>query len=261
MNTSTRTLPQLRNWAAGWVVAMTIAIAPAALAAPCAGFTDVDDTNPFCQNIEWIKNRGVTLGCQAPGNPPIYCPSTAVPREQMAAFMNRLGNVLSPAVFLVEEVPGGGLTGPIDLDALPATRICVTPNSTGTPSVVDVPPADYPRRAFIAATFSGLTGGALQYRTELQFSNNSGASWDFVWESYVNRDGANSAHWLSSSQTGTVDLEPDLPYRFSMLVSRVGAGAADFTDSRCFFTVAVYSRTGTSSPFDQIRVKPPNADH
>jgi hypothetical protein len=37
--------------------------AQAAGAAPCAGFTDVDSTDAFCPNVEWLKNRAITLGC------------------------------------------------------------------------------------------------------------------------------------------------------------------------------------------------------
>jgi hypothetical protein len=33
-----------------------------AQALPCAGFTDVDDTSPFCVNVTWLKNRRITLG-------------------------------------------------------------------------------------------------------------------------------------------------------------------------------------------------------
>ena len=66
------------------------------IAAPCGGFTDVDDANPatapFCANVTWVKNRGITLGCPSTGAPH-YCPNDPVSRLQMAAFMNRLGNV------------------------------------------------------------------------------------------------------------------------------------------------------------------------
>jgi hypothetical protein len=65
-----------------------VATAPA-LAAPCAGFTDLDDSSEFCVNVTWMKNRGVTLGC----TPTQYCPNADVTRLQMAAFMNRLGDV------------------------------------------------------------------------------------------------------------------------------------------------------------------------
>jgi hypothetical protein len=76
------------------VCVFTLAPAPDANAAPCAGFTDVDDTSAFCPNVEWMKNRGITLGC-APG---LYCPSDPVSRLAMAAFMNRLGTYLPPTL-------------------------------------------------------------------------------------------------------------------------------------------------------------------
>ena len=228
-----------------------------AVAAPCGGFIDVDDTvvsSDFCQSVEWIKNRGVTLGCGTG----LYCPDNAVNRLQMAAFMKRLGGVLSPAPTLLEASPGA-----IDLDVLPTPRICITPEIDPPP----VPPATdpgkpYPRRAFIHTTFSGQAAGALQYRTDLQFSSDNGASWDFVWPNYANRDGTTGAHWVSSSQSGSVDLDANLTYRFSILVRREGVGTtADFSDSRCFVTVAVYSRTGSSTPFDPNPIKPAGADH
>ena len=44
------------------LAATTMAMSAAALAGPCAGFTDVDDADGFCPNVEWIKNRAITLG-------------------------------------------------------------------------------------------------------------------------------------------------------------------------------------------------------
>ena len=80
------------------VIALAIsAIAGEARAAPCAGFVDVDDaipsTSAFCQDVVWIRNRGVTLGC----TPTQYCPFEFVSRLQMAAFMRRLGEALFPS--------------------------------------------------------------------------------------------------------------------------------------------------------------------
>ena len=73
---------------------------PAATAAQsCAGFGDVDLEDAACSNVEWIRNRGVTLGCVAGTS---YCPSGNVTRLQMAAFMNRLGSALTPDVRIVE---------------------------------------------------------------------------------------------------------------------------------------------------------------
>ena len=61
-----------------------------ASAAPCAGFDDVNDTSPFCADVAWIANRGITLGC-ATG---LYCPDVAVSRLSMAVFLHRLGNMV-----------------------------------------------------------------------------------------------------------------------------------------------------------------------
>jgi hypothetical protein len=82
------------------------------LAAPCAGFTDVDDTNPaqapFCANVQWLKNRAITLGCNVPGT--LYCPNDNVTRLSMAAFMNRLGTALEPAILYREQTIASGTT-------------------------------------------------------------------------------------------------------------------------------------------------------
>ena len=69
------------------VALLAIVLSPAAFAAPCAGFTDVDATSPFCVNVAWMRNRGITLGL----TPTLYDPNSPVTRLQMAAFMYRLG--------------------------------------------------------------------------------------------------------------------------------------------------------------------------
>jgi len=58
----------------------------------CTPFTDVAASDAFCTNIQWMLNRGVTLGCHQAGQSPAYCPAQFVRRDQMAAFMNRLAD-------------------------------------------------------------------------------------------------------------------------------------------------------------------------
>src|SRR5687768_17838233 len=111
-------------------------LAPAALAAPCAGFADVDDSNPFCSNVSWLKNRAITFGCSSAT---VYCPNDAVIRLAMAAFLNRLGNALTPEQLRVDAAPG-----PIDLDATPV--VCQTGDF-----VAD----EYPRDAYADGSVSG----------------------------------------------------------------------------------------------------------
>lgn len=69
--------------------ALGLVAALPAFAQNCAPFTDVSASDPFCSNIQWMYNRGITLGCSATA----YCPTAFVRRDQMVAFMNRLGNV------------------------------------------------------------------------------------------------------------------------------------------------------------------------
>jgi hypothetical protein len=70
------------------VLALALALAAFPLGALAShDFADVPDSNPFHADISALAASGVTTGCGG-GN---YCPSAFVTREQMAAFMNRLG--------------------------------------------------------------------------------------------------------------------------------------------------------------------------
>jgi len=75
-----------------------VTVAPRLAAQDCAGFTDVPAGDAFCPNVTWLKNRAITLGCSAT----LYCPMEAVSRLSMAAFMNRLGDIVSPGVYSTE---------------------------------------------------------------------------------------------------------------------------------------------------------------
>jgi hypothetical protein len=44
---------------------------------------------PYSDFIEDIYNRGITAGCQAPGDPLAYCPGAAILRQQMAVFVTK----------------------------------------------------------------------------------------------------------------------------------------------------------------------------
>ncbi len=77
-----------------WTKYALVALVTALVVAPTAaiaihGFTDVPDDNIFHNNIQWMKDNGVTAGCNPPANDR-YCPNNTVTRGQMAAFMQRL---------------------------------------------------------------------------------------------------------------------------------------------------------------------------
>jgi hypothetical protein len=78
-----------RWWIAG---ALLLAASMPVRSQVCEPFADVPATHPFCADIQWMFNRGVTNGC-APG---LFCPTLPTPREQMAAFLHRLADALFP---------------------------------------------------------------------------------------------------------------------------------------------------------------------
>jgi hypothetical protein len=79
-----------KRWVTIAVVALAaLILAPAAVWASHT-FNDVPDDNTFHEDIEAIADARVTIGCNPPANTD-YCPDDFVTREQMAAFMNRLG--------------------------------------------------------------------------------------------------------------------------------------------------------------------------
>jgi hypothetical protein len=71
------------------VVASVALVGLIAVTASAAhSFLDVPDTHTFHDDIEWMKDSGVTRGCNPPANTN-YCPDDFVTRGQMAAFFHR----------------------------------------------------------------------------------------------------------------------------------------------------------------------------
>lgn len=210
------------------LLAGTLGAAQSSAAAPCAGFDDVLSTDGFCPNVEWLKNRRVTLGCEA-GR---YCPEQPVSRLQMAAFMNRLGTALTPLV-----VRTSATSGALDLDLAPV--VCQT-----APQAI----ADFPRRALIDGSFSGRANTGIDIEVRVVWSSDGGATW----EGSSNVRSATfvaAAQWSSASDLASLDLDVGTAVRFGVQVTRIGAANVDLVDSRCQLRVAVGSRDGAASPY------------
>jgi len=124
----------------GFALAL-LCLSASVAAAPCAGFTDVEDTDLFCPNVAWLKNRNITLGCEAS----LYCPSAPVSRLAMAAFLNRLGNVLLPPN-VVWVAPVGG-----QFQSIQAAIDHVVAHAGFSPSLVKVAPGAYLEQLTIPA--------------------------------------------------------------------------------------------------------------
>jgi hypothetical protein len=58
---------------------------------PSQRFNDVAPSNPFYNFIDRMAVLNITLGCSV--SPPLYCPTSTVTREQMAAFLVRAFNL------------------------------------------------------------------------------------------------------------------------------------------------------------------------
>jgi hypothetical protein len=208
---------------------LALPLAPA-LALPCAGFTDVDDTSPFCPNVEWLRNRGVTLGCAAN----LYCPTAAVSRLAMAAFMNRLGTALTPAQYAVDVA-----TGAVDLDG-PAV-VCQS---------ADVTVAGYPRRALVDLAYAGHATAPVTFAADLVRTVDAGTTWTPIGTQSYPGTVAAGGGWVTVANLASLDLDVGQVVRFGVRVGRAGvAGVIDLDDGRCNLRVLVHSRDGTASPY------------
>lgn len=219
----------LPTFAAGILSAVLCGYSPQGAAAPCAGFIDVDSADLFCQNVEWIKNRKVTLGCLLPAS---YCPGEPVSRLQMAAFMNRLGTALTPLIVHLDDAGGA-----LDLDLSPV--VC----PTLAQSI-----ADFPRRAQVDATFSGTAPSGVDVAMRVVWSHDGGATW-LPLSAAQSVTFVPAAQWSSASDFGTLDLPVGASARFGVQLTRSGAGGVDLSNTRCQVRASIGSRDGTTSPF------------
>ncbi|HVF64945.1 MAG TPA: hypothetical protein VNE58_13225 [Casimicrobiaceae bacterium] len=210
-------------------LALSIVSTVATAAPPCAGFDDVDSNDIFCANIEWIRNRGVTIGCNIPGT--LYCPTQPVLRNQMAAFMNRLGTALTPVQVGVDVVSGA-----VNLSGAPT--ICQTANYAVT---------GFPRRAYLDLAFAGLAPTNVDVAADLVYTTDNGANWTQL-TTVANRGAIAANQWGSIANLANVDLAVGQTVRFGVRMSRV-AGSGDLSDSRCNLRASIISRDGTASPF------------
>ena len=112
-------------------------LAVASPAAAGSGFTDIDDS-PFKDSIEWLVDQGITSGCSV--DPPKFCPTAKVTREQMAIFLDRalelpdetdphpftdIGTRSATAQQAIQNLWGSGIAA-----GCTATKFCPTANVT-----------------------------------------------------------------------------------------------------------------------------------
>jgi hypothetical protein len=90
MDDKSYTIRLPKRWARiAMIVGVTALIVAPLTAVATHSFSDVPESNTFHSDIAWLKDAGVTLGCNPPTNN-LYCPDDNVTRAQMSAFMRRL---------------------------------------------------------------------------------------------------------------------------------------------------------------------------
>ena len=195
----------------------------------CAGFVDVLASSAFCASIDWVRNRAVTQGCAANQ----FCPDGPVVRLAMAAFLNRLGTVLSPLHLVHEQQLGA-----VDVDTTP--MIC---------SGVVAPAAIPPRRARVDAVVAAAANADMTLAIELVSSVDGGTSWQPM--SSVHRGAIAANRWSNQRVLVDVDVAAGSAIRFAARLSRDGlAEATDLSAVRCVLRATVGNRDATASPFD-----------
>ena len=254
---------QLKRLLCASAVALAAAAAtPAAVAAPCGGFTDVDDTvvgAAFCQNVEWVKNRGVTLGCTLTQ----YCPNSVVNRLAMAAFLNRLGDTLTP--LLVRKRQTGGQLGSLNYNT--PKQVCVTDPVTPT-TTATIP--GWPRTAVITGLLNAFTptNASFTLQAQIVYSTTGPTG---PWLAVPAGDGfAFGALYPTVPGTGvlfsppmdvsmrahtTMDLDVPSTYHFAVqgVATAISGGTGQaVAQSYCELHAQIISRTGASSPFDPL---------
>lgn len=226
---------RLKSFLARCVVLLAVAASGTATAQSCVGFTDVTASDDFCPNVEWIRNRAITLGCSATA----YCPNQDVSRNQMAAFLNRLGTALTP----VNLTPGMAAAAPVNLNAGPI--LCQTSGYAVT---------GFPRRAFVQGitNLSSPTPSGVDVMSQVVMSTNGGTTWTPI----ANTDqyatlypGATPGNHVALAPFGWIDVDVGQTVRFGLQVGRFDVGTSNVTAS-CQVTAQVANRNGASSPLD-----------
>jgi hypothetical protein len=197
----------------------------------CNTFTDVDSGSVFCPNVEWLKNRQVTLGCTSAT---LYCPTDSVVRLSMAAFMNRLGTALTGAVQATEASPGAVSVGA-------GTVVCQTTGFVAS---------GFARRAQVDAVFMGTAAAQTPFGADLVASFDAGATWAPL-SGTASRSTIPAGRWANVRAVGSQDVAVGQTVRFGLLLTHGGlAGTAALSDSRCNLRAVFGNRNSTFSPFD-----------
>ena len=225
------------------VVALLAGFAPRAQAQPCHPFfTDVSPSSGFCFHIEWLRNRAITQGCF---NTTTFCPDMEIRRDQMAAFMHRLGITLTPVRMLVDLNPG-----PLNIQASADNYVCTSP-----PFLINAHPApvgtSFPRTAVVHGAVWGLVDSPVVWSADLYFTTNNG----IIWTPMANNalyNAATTAGGTQGSAFALANLPVGATYVFAIRVRESPDGpdgTGNFTDLNCRLMVEIGNQNGVTTPW------------
>jgi hypothetical protein len=198
------------------ILCVLLLAAPRAFA-QCAGFSDVA-SGGFCEHVTWLKNRQITLGCTAT----TYCPNDPVTRLAMAAFMNRIGNILTPAILEAED-SGGAL----EITTFPSF-LCQTEA---------LPVASYPRTMHANLSLSFEVTGVQDVLIGIARATGNGPFAAVSHTATLGDLGQRHHHHYTSPQPE--ELAPGDSYRFAVAVARTDPGSNSIATWSCQLQVHV----------------------
>ncbi len=141
------------------VVGVALALTAPVVVMASHQFTDVPDSNIFHEDIGWLADAKVTLGCNPPANDE-FCPKEKVSREQMAAFMRRLAeNKVVDAATAVTAESADTATKATSADTAAAADTAATAdfaNDADTVDGIDSPELLWPATAPAGRTLTGM---------------------------------------------------------------------------------------------------------
>jgi hypothetical protein len=195
-------------------------------------FVDVPTSANFHAAVNWVADRGGTLGCATN----LYCPDDVVTRAQMALFMQRLGVALTPTVLASST---SIITG---FSSLPTEAVhCQTGSHT----------PDFTQRAIVHSAFNFYTPGGFSYEVEAVYSTDGGANWAFF-GGQPGRGGKASevqAHYTSATDVAHRALDPGVTYRFGTRV-RIVQGSFVAGNGGCEVMATIVHANPTIVPAD-----------
>ena len=233
----------MRRTGTGTLAAAALAIGLGSAAGParaqvCDIFIDTPSTPAgVCNAVQWLKNRSITTGCHLQGTPARFCPNDNVSRAQMALFMNRLGNALTPRLVSLQQGTGGGST----IAPGQFLPVCQTLASA-------LPAVNYPQQLRARGTVSAnLTGSAVGLALFLSLN---GAPFTSIvsTEMLINPTGDELLHWSSN----VVAVAPGNSISVALAIFNRGAGTLSLQNNgRCAIEVEALNANPVSPPFDQ----------